>query len=198
MTKYILNSGGLKNNPEKAISFNREMVRGLGENPTILFCYFAVAREDWEEKFIIRTKSFLESMDKNINPKFDLAFPDKFINQVKNSDVILINGGDDNLLLYWLKKYNLPEIWKGKVVVGSSAGSNALVKHFWTCDWRMVMSGLGILPIKFISHFNSLYGKDNPQGPINWKNAQKELEDYGEKSLPIYPLEEGDFIIIEQ
>lgn len=198
MTKYILNSGGLKDNPDKASKFNKEIVKGLGKAPNILFCYFAVAREYWEEKFTGSTKRFLESMDNDIKPKFELAFPDKFIDQLKNNDAVIIHGGDDNLLLHWLKQYNLPKIWEDKVVAGSSAGSDALVKQFWTCDWRLVMDGLGILPIKFIPHYKSLYGRNDPRGPIDWRRAYKELESHGDKSLLVHALEEGDFIIIEQ
>lgn len=198
MTKYILNSGGLKNNPEKANKFNKEIANGLGKSPRILFCYFATPRERWEEKFSEHSRQFSQSMANGVNPKFELAFPDKFIDQIKNSDAIIIHGGDDKLLLYWLKQYNLPEIWEGKIVAGSSAGSNALVKQFWTCDWRLIMDGLGILPVKFIPHYKSSYGQDDPRGAIDWDSAYKELEGYGNKSLPIYALEEGNFVVIEQ
>lgn len=197
MTKYILNSGGLRNVPDKADKFNREIVKGLGKTPKILFCHFSVARECWEEKFAEYTKRFLGSMDKDVSPVFELAFPDKFIEQLKDNDAVVIHGGDDTLLLYWLKQYNLPEIWKDKVVAGSSAGSDVLAKKFWTCDWRKVMDGLGILPIKFIPHYKSAFGNDDPRGPIDWDRAYSELDDE-DKSLPIYALEEGDFIVIEQ
>lgn len=198
MTKYIINSGGLKDKPEKAKKFNQEIVKGFGKNPNILFCYFAVAREYWEEKFADYSKSFLESIGEDVKPKFELALPDKFVNQIKNSDAIIIYGGDDNLLLSWLKQYNLPEIWQGKTIAGSSAGSDALVKQFWTCDYRCVMNGLDILPIKFIPHYKSSYGQDDFCGAIDWEKAYQELEKYGDKSLPIYALEEGDFIVIER
>jgi len=198
MTKYILNSGGLKNHPEKAIKFNRAVVKGLGKNPRVLFCYFAVAREYWEEKFFNYTKRFLQSMSKGIEPEFELAFPDKFAEQLKNSDALIIHGGDDHLLLYWLRQYNLPKIWKSKVVAGSSAGSDVLVESFWTYDWRQVKKGLGILPIKFIPHYKSPIVQDNHRGSINWKKAFQELEEYGDKSLPVYALKEGDFIVIEK
>ena len=197
MTKYILNSGGLKNNPEKADKFNREIIKGLGKSPKILFCNFAVAREYWEKKFVDYTGRFLESMDENVKPIFELAYPDKFIDQLKNNDAVIIHGGDDTLLLYWLKQYDLPEAWKDKVVSGSSAGSNALVEKFWTCDWRQVMTGLGILPIKFIPHYKSGFGNDDPRGPIDWAEAYSELSKEDE-SLPMHALEEGDFIVIEK
>jgi peptidase E len=197
MTKYILNSGGLNNHPDKIARFNREIVRGLGQSPRILLCYFATPRELWEEKFLTQSDKFQKSMDRGVNPKFELAIPDQFEEQIKNSDVVIIHGGDDNLLLSYLKNYNLPTIWQDKVVVGSSAGSDALVKYFWTCDWRQVKEGLGILPIKFIPHYKSRYGEDDPRGPIDWTKAYKKLEAYGDKSLPIHALEEGDFIILE-
>jgi peptidase E len=195
MTKYILNSGGLKKYPQKAIKFNREIINGLGKNPKILCCFFAQSRESWEEKFSDYTKRFLELINKNIEPKFTLAFPDKFIEQIKDNDIVIIYGGDDNLLMFWLKQYDLPAIWQDKIVVGSSAGADALVKNFWARDWRRVISGLGILPIKFIPHYKA---QDNFQDPIDWEGAYHDLSVFGDKNLPIYALEEGDFIIIEK
>ena len=197
MTKYILNSGGLRNKPEKAKRFNQEIIKGLGQTPRILFCHFAIGREYWEEKFADYKERFLASIDKDIKPKCELAFPDRFADQLKNNDAVIIHGGDDNLLLYWLRQYDLPALWEGKVVASSSAGSDALVKHFWTCDWREAKDGLGILPIKFIPHYKSTYGEDDPRGPIDWNKAYGELKVYGDKTLPIHALEEGDFIVIE-
>lgn len=60
------------------------------------------------------------------------------------------------------------------------------------------MDGLGILPIKFIPHYTSDFGSGGSRGTVNWDNAYKELEEYGDKSLPIHALEEGDYIVIEQ
>jgi len=198
MTKYILNSGGSRNNLAKTDKFHKEIVHGLGQSPKILLCFFATDRQLWEEKFADYAERFLASMDENVRPKLELAFPEKFVDQVKNNDIIIIYGGDDRLLLSWLRKYNLPEIWTSKVVAGSSAGSDVLVKQFWTCDYRQIMDGLGIVPIKFIPHYKSTYGQDDPRGPIDWERAYQDLADYGDKSLPIHALEEGEFIVIEK
>lgn len=196
MTKYILNSGGLKNHLEKTKRFHKEVVQGLGNSPRILFCCFAAPREHWEKKFLDHSREFLQSMDDEIHPEFEFAFPDTFEEQLKRNDAVIICDGDDHLLLSYLRNYSLPAIWKNKVVVGSSAGSDALVTAFWTCDWRQIKKGLGILPIKFISHYKSEYGKDDPRGPIDWDAAYTELQDY-EDDLPIHALEEGDYIVIE-
>jgi len=198
MTKYILNSGGLGNEPKLAKEYFNEIVKGLSKNPNILICFFAKQREEWEEKFVQYTNNFKNTLPEDIIPSFELAFPDKFVEQVKKSDAICIYGGDDHLVMYWLKQFDIPKIWEGKVVATNSAGSDALVKHFWTCDWRQSMDGLGILPIKFIPHYKSDFGGDDPRGPIDWEKSYNDLKEFGDKTLPIHALKEGVSIIIEK
>lgn len=196
MTKYILNSGGIRNNPEMGKKFFAEAVKGLDEKPKILICLFAYPRGYWESKIDeVKMASFYPQ---NIKPIFELAFPDKFEEQIKSSDVIYIYGGDDYLLQFWFKKFDIPKIWDGKIVLTNSASSNFLTKHFWTCDWRQNMDGLGILPIKFLPHYQSGYGKDDPRGPIDWEKAYKELQEYENKDLPIYALKEGEYVVFEK
>lgn len=193
MTKYILNSGGIRNNIEGGKKFFAEAVKDLGNTPKVLLCLFAYPREHWGKKFIETKEQSL--YPENVNPIFELAYPDKFEEQIKNSDILYIYGGDDHLLRHWFDKFDIPNIWQGKVVATNSASSQILSKNFWTCDWRMCMDGLGILPIKFISHYGSSFGSDDSRGPINWDKAYEELKSYGDTSLPIYALLEGEFII---
>lgn len=195
MTKYILNSGGIRKNPEGGKRFFAEAVKGLDKNPKILICLFALPREYWEKKIDEVKQENLYPED--TVPVFELAFPDKFIEQIKNSDVIYIYGGDDYLLQYWFSKFDIPKIWEGKVVATNSASSNLLSKYFWTCDWRKCMDGFGILPIKFFPHYKSSYGDKDPQGPIDWEKSLQKLKDYKEE-LPIYALAEGEFKVFEK
>ena len=197
MTKYILNSGGIKSHPKLAKKFFAEMVKGLGNEPKLLICCFSQLREDWEEKFE-SDKANTDFFPEGVNPVFELAFPDTFEEQIRNCDAMYIHGGDDHLIQYWLKQFDLPKIWDGKVIATNSASSHALSKYFWTCDWRKAMDGLGILPIKFLAHFESSYGENDPRGPIDWQSALAELETYNDNTLPIYALKEGEYIIIEQ
>jgi peptidase E len=198
MTKYILNSGGLRNNPEKEKKFMEEVLKGLENGPRILLCFFASGREYWEKKFVKYTDNFKKIIPKGIEASFELAFPGKFEEQISKSDTVIILGGDDYLLRYWLSQFKIPNIWKGKVVAGSSAGSTAICSHSWTCDWRSCIDGFGILNIKFIPHYKSNFGSDDPRGKIDWNRAYKELEVYGDKNMPIYALKEGDFIVFEK
>lgn len=197
MTKYILNSGGLKNNIPSAKQYVAEMVSGSGTEPSILFCFFAEKREVWEEKFPAYKAGFKEWLPEGISPRFELAFPETFEAQVKGSDILYIHGGDDHLLKHWLEQFDIPHIWKGKVVATNSASTHALSSSYWTCDWRMCKKGFGILPIKTIGHFGSEYEVNDPRGPVSWESALVELREFDNKDLPVHALKEGEFVVFD-
>jgi peptidase E len=206
MTKYILQSGNVSAYPEKLKKYNEEVFRDFlsgGKNEKsedepvkVLFNFFSQKREDWEVKYKNYDKHLKESVNLKLETK--MAMPDEFVEQCQWADVIIIAGGDDELLQHWMLKFNIPKIWEGRVVTGGSAGADFLVNSFYIADWRTVKEGLGIFPIKFIPHYKSDFGKDDPRGPVDWQRAYEELENYGDKSLPIYALEEGDFVIFEK
>jgi hypothetical protein len=197
MTKYILNSGGIRNASDKGKQFFSEVLKGLGLAPKILICDFAQQRERWEGKLAEDKENMKTIFAGEVSPVLSLAFPETFEEQVKNCDVIYIHGGDDHLIAYWLKQFDVPKIWEGKVVATSSAGSHVLSQSFWTCDWRKPLPGLGILPVRFIAHFKSNYGASDPRGPIDWNEAYAQLEKYGDITLPIIALREGEFVVFE-
>ncbi len=198
MTKYVLNSGGLSNNPKRTKEFFDELIKDLGNKPKILLCLFAKPREEWDEKFKEYKDGVISSLPEGVEPEYDWAFPETFEDQLEWCDVVYLWGGDDHLIQFWLKQFDIPKIWESKVVGTNSASTNALMKHFWTCDWRKSFDGLGIISAKAITHYDSQFGSDDTRGSIDWQSAKKELKEYGDKTLPIYALEEGDFVVIEQ
>ena len=198
MTKYVLNSGGMSSNPDGARRFFAELVKDLGNNPKILICAFAQPRGVWESSFEPYNERYRGYMPAGVTPEFTLAMPDDFANQVAQSDAIYCHGGDDHLALYWFTTLNVASVWEGKPVGTCSATTHILSKHFWTCDWRRTMDGMGVLPIRTLAHYNSAYGETDPRGPIDWEQAKRELESYGDTTLPLYALPEGEFIVIEQ
>lgn len=198
MIKYVINSGGLRKNPEKNKLYVAEILKDLGKKPKVLICFFAQKREDWENAYQEYLDRVKENLPNGIEVIFDMAYPEKFVEQMEDCDALIMPGGDDHLIQYWLKKFDLEKIWQGKTIATSSASSNMVVKHFWTCDWRQSMDGFSLVPIKFIPHYKSNYGIDDPRGPIDWDKAYADLKNYGDKNLPIYALEEGEFIVIKQ
>lgn len=197
MTKYVLNSGGVKRHPQLKRQFHMELVLGLGTQPKFLLCNFAQAREYWNVKFQGYADSIALDMPERVKPTFELAMPADFQAQCKHADILYFHGGDDHLLQYWLRRYNYMELFRGKVVATSSASTDMLATHFYTCDWRQCADGFGVLPIKFIPHFQSDFGSDDPRGPVNWQQAYDELATYGDTSLPIHALKEGEYIVME-
>lgn len=198
MTKYVLNSGGIKRHPNLKKQFHQELVKGLGNSPKFLLCNFAQPREYWEVKFQGYSDTITEDMPEGVKPSFELAMPGSFKEQCKQADVIYFHGGDDHLLQFWVKQFDYKTLFKDKVVAGNSAGSDMLATHHWTCDWRACADGLGILPIKFIPHYQSDFGDADPRGTIDWQKAYDDLAAYGDTSLPIHALKEGEYIVMEQ
>lgn len=198
MTKYVLNSGGIKNQPELKKKFHQELINGLDGTPKFLLCNFAQGREYWEIKFQGYSDAIVEDMPDGVIPTFTLAMPNDFIEQCRQANVIYFHGGDDHLLKYWMSQFDMVSMFKDKVVATNSASSNMLATHYWTCDWRQCGDGFGVAPIKFIPHYQSNFGNDDPRGPIDWQKAYDKLAAYGNTSLPIYALKEGEFIVREQ
>lgn len=198
MTKYILNSGGIGRQPELKRRFHQELIKGLGGQPKFVLCNFAQGREYWEARFPGYCDAINEDMPQGVKPSFQLALPDTFAQQCKQADVIYCSGGDDHLVQYWMRQFDLADLLKDKVVATNSASSSMLAAHYWTCDWRQCADGFGILPIKFIPHYQSDFGADDPRGPIDWQKAYNDLSAYGDTSLPIHALKEGEFIVMEK
>jgi peptidase E len=197
MTKYILNSGGLTAHPKLKREFHQEIIKTLSNEPHFLLVPFAQPRETWEAKFAGYQAKIAEDLPKFMRPTFELATPSTLSKQARAADVLYIPGGDDHLLQYWMKQFDLKSLFDDKIVATNSASSDMLADSFWTCDWRSCMDGLGVVKIKFIPHYQSKYGADDPRGPIDWGKAQRELAAYGDPDLPIVALKEGEYTVIE-
>ena len=102
MTKYVLNSGGVKRHPDLKKKFHEELVKELGGKPAFLLCNFAQGREYWDVKFEGYAKSIAKDMPTGVEPTFELAIPATFEAQCKRADVLYFHGGDDHLLQYWM------------------------------------------------------------------------------------------------
>jgi dipeptidase E len=82
---------------------------------------------------------------------------ERWMSQIEESDVIVMGGGANYFLSYWLEKSGLfarlPELLETKVYVGASAGSMLMqkrlctgseaMKHFAEGNWELDLSNLG-------------------------------------------------------
>jgi cyanophycinase-like exopeptidase len=192
-TRYILVGGADRNAKDGGRALGEAMAHGLDNAPKVLSCLFAEPREVWEEKFITRQAYFAVAFGQEV--ECELAMPSTFEVQVKAADVIYLHGGDDALLGHYLDTYDLPKLFAGKTVVGTSAGGDYLSTIYWTCDWRTIGHGSGLVPVAYIPHFKSTYGKKDPRGPIDWEKAQQEL--HAATTLPLCCLKEAEFEVFD-
>ena len=197
MTKFVLNSGGLKSKPERAKIYFEELFDGLGPNPRLLWCFFATLPDPTEERFEKYTNLFKDYYPDGTTPTNKNATIENFASEVANADAVYLHGGAVEPLLNILNQHDLQELFKDKKIGCNSASSMVFCEHYWGCDKRSSGNGLGLFPIKFLAHYKSDYGADDPCGPIDWDAAYKELEAYGDTTLPIHALEEGEFIVLE-
>lgn len=198
MTKYILQSGGLKTHPQSARDYFSELLKGLGNHPKLLWCFFATLPDDCNERFDKYTKLFEPFLPEGVEPINTNAEVSNFETQVAEADAIYMHGGKVEPLYDILSAFDVPVLFEGKSVGTNSASSMVLAEYAWSCDKRKPIEGIGIFPFKFLAHFKSNYGADDPNGPIDWDKGLDELKQYGDTSLPVHALKEGEFIVIEQ
>lgn len=193
MTKYVLAGGYINKAEDGGKAFYEELVKDTKDKPVkILDCIFARPIEVWEETF---------KFDQDLFPQFikdfelELAIPEKFVEQVKNSDVIFLRGGHTQQLFKLLSQ---DKAWigelDGKVLAGTSAGAEVISKYYHVLSSSRTGEGFGLLPIKVIPHWKANDFDEIPKD-IDWDKTLKELKDYKEDLL-IYTLAEGQFIVL--
>lgn len=186
MTKYILGGGGTRQHPEQTKQFFAEMTRGLPSPITVLCVYFAREQSFWSEVFADDQNNFRLSTPE---AEFDFVLADSapkiLEDQIRRADIIYMRGGKTRMLIEIMQKIvHLSELWKDKVVAGSSAGAYLLTSYYYGNDSKRLWSGLGILPIKAFCHYTDANKKELDA-----------LEAYGEP-LPLYRIPEGEYIVL--
>lgn len=195
MTRYIL-VGGRELHPPGGQELCQALAAGLARPVRVLSCFFAEPEDTWEEKFNRKGKTFFQKyLGKGVT--VELARPESFERQARKADVIYLHGGDTGSLKTAMAPYqNLAALFKGKTVVGSSAGAQFLSRLYWTCDRREFGTGAGFVPCAVMVHFGSDYGSGDPRGSIDWLAAKSGLEQKA-GALPVYCLHEGEFKVVE-
>ncbi|MFA6586240.1 MAG: Type 1 glutamine amidotransferase-like domain-containing protein [Candidatus Paceibacterota bacterium] len=192
MTKYILVGGYLHKAKDGGRAFCEELVKGFSsDRPVkILDCMFARPIDSWDDK--IKEDNVLFSKFIN-NFELILAEQDKFIEQVKSSDVIFLRGGGTEV---FLERLNKVKDWtkelNRKTLAGTSAGADVISKYCYGVDNDKIINCIGLLPIKFIPHWHS---ESDFYSKLDWEKALQKLKDYREE-LPVYTLAEGEFKVI--
>lgn len=179
MTKYILHGGYTSTANELNRTFYEEISRDVPSGGIVLLCYFASNDEDNSRRFIEDSQRIQEqSHGKNL--RFIQANEEDFMDQLKQSDALYMRGGSTPRLLDSLRRYNnLKQSLEGKTVAGSSAGAYAIGAYSAFHDDESggtVRTGLGLLPLRVVTHFESADLPPNPEALALLMNTAPETE----------------------
>lgn len=153
MTKYILHGGAAAVINEDNDKFYQEILKDAPDNSKILLVYFAKELDRVPKNKAEDMDSFTRNNDSK-KLSYEVAEEEKFIDQIKNSDVVFIHGGSTVKLMGVLSMFtNLQEAFTGKIIAGESAGANALSVCCYSPSADAIVQGLGIISVKTIPHF---------------------------------------------
>jgi len=192
MTRYLLYGGNDRAYEGFASSVLHEIYRA-NVQPVVLSCMFSVADDKAEEKFI-SWKQWWQVKGADFR-NYTLANKIDFLDQLERADVVFLHGGDNDLLIDSLYKYqNIEDHFKGKLIIGSSAGANFLARAFYSRSYGGWRPGSGIVPYNILVH----YGVSEQDNPINWSTSEAAIAEFnGSNPKDIVRIHEGDYFVYE-
>ena len=194
MTKFILAGGCDRLYPEYLTQLAR-VIETAVQQPKILSCWFSNSDEESEAKFPEYQAHFLKFFSEGSS--FIKADRVTFIDQIRSADVIYFHGGHTELLFTALEPYgDLRASFEGKIVVGSSAGTNYLSSFGFSPRKASAQKGSGILDIATVVHYGSAGFGDMKFEPSFWDDAVKQVREKSGKQ-EVLLLHEGTFSVID-
>ncbi|MCA9360397.1 Type 1 glutamine amidotransferase-like domain-containing protein [Candidatus Nomurabacteria bacterium] len=187
MTKFILHGGYTRQNSD---SFFQELINDTPNMGKILSVYFA-CEIDAEIKFLEEVEK-IKRLSDGREIYIDMANESNFVEQLKESDVVYIRGGNTELLKSKLAKYSeFSELIKGKTVAGSSAGAYVLSKYYYANSLDEVREGLGLVPVRVVCHYESnIHPKIGDSDPV------KMLDDF-DSDIELVLLKDFEWKVFE-
>lgn len=184
MTKYILHGGSSNKPSSETDTFFREMAAETKAGSVVLLNYFSRKDEEITRLAEADKGRFLANSD-NQDLVFEIATRDGFAEQIARADVLFMKGGETAKLVVAMQKYgNLEELFKDKVIAGSSAGTYVLCKYYWENDIDELGEGLGLFYIKAYCHYSQ-----------DVLANVEQLRDHKE-NLPVLCLRDHQWIVI--
>lgn len=192
MTTYILAGG----NDRRYEEFGSKLISHIQlqvENPRILSCFFARDESLWGEAGTTWSGWFEAQFGHPV--EYQVAAVERFREQVAWADVIYFHGGNTQQLVSTMGQFpKFEDILKGKIVIGSSAGTNLLSGVFYSPSRDVVDHGMGIIDLATIVHYGASIDGDISLSKEAWQNVIRRTKDVaGDTQILLLP--EGTFVI---
>lgn len=189
-TTYILHGGKSKvESKGNDLFFHQPDVYVKKDEIKILMCYWARAKNQWEELFKRDTPKFVAQTKKKVT--FSIAEnPEDAYTKLTEHDVFFVSGGEGyHIEPLYPKLDKLKQTLEGKVYMGSSMGAFLVSRNYVlslsTQDEHEVHEGLGIVPINTLCHWNIEKHKEEKVALLKKKDPE----------TPIVPLDEEQFSV---
>lgn len=169
MTTYVLH-GGKTSKPHEGNEYFFSQFTKLPKSKTvtILLCYFSRERSTWESLIERDTTTIRKNSEKSV--KILVAEnPSDLFQKLEKSDVLYVAGGDaEPIEALYPQLTDLKVKLEGKVYAGSSMGaflaSESYVLSMSDQAENEVHTGVGLLPIQTLCHWNVEEHKDRKVG----------------------------------
>ncbi len=150
-TKYILHGGFKEGIKQENNIFFSEILKGTPQSVKVLIVYFAT---DNGEKYFPEDIEQFEKNGEGKNICFQIANEKEIEKQIYWADIVYLHGGSSLKIIEKMKQFPDCGLWlSNKIIAADSAGANLLSTNFYS-KRNGVCEGTGILPIKFIPHFD--------------------------------------------
>ncbi|HCR35929.1 hypothetical protein A2130_00185 [Candidatus Woesebacteria bacterium GWC2_33_12] len=157
-TKYILHGGYASRVNVENDKFFKEILINTPQKLKVLLVFFSKENDRIPVNRDEDIKMFVKNKD-NHDLEFEVAEENRFVVQIKRSDIIYFHGGNTQKLVDALNMFsNLKESFEGKVIAAESAGANALSAFYYSPVTNTPNKGLGIVPVKLSPHFDGTTG----------------------------------------
>lgn len=194
-TVCILAGGNDRKSEDYGYRLSKEIAK-YATNPKILSCFFSAQPEEWEQK----AKDWKGWFSDHFTQPFTYAYAkyETLLDQIDAADVIYFHGGDTRLLFEHLPETKeLKKHFKGKIIIGSSAGANMLSAHYWSSIRGGFNEGRGVLDMNVMVHYRAPDASGHKRTPEDWEREEAEFQErLGDRSIT--PLPEGQFVVIEK
>lgn len=194
-TVYILAGGNDRKSEDYGYRLSEEIAK-YATNPKILSCFFSAPSEAWEQKAQDWKGWFSEHFTQPFT--YSYAKYKTLLEQIDAADVVYFHGGDTRLLFKHLPEtQELKKHFKGKVVIGSSAGANMLSTHYWSSTRGGFNEGRSFLDMNVMVHYHAPDASGYKRTLEDWEREEAEFQErLGDRVIT--PLPEGQFVVVEE
>jgi len=192
MTTFVLHGGRTSDDDPRNTSFFENFTSLTQSNkPNILMCYWARNQNEWQKKFQFETQQITQHAKKEFTSSIVHDVTELF-QKLPTADVLYVAGGDaEPIEKFYPQLSDLKQALHNKVYLGSSMGaflaSSYYVLSLADQDENSVHTGIGLLPISTLCHWNVEQNRQNkiillqksaPNHPILALNEYESIELY--------------------